>query len=102
MIADLKKLKTLKPKLDKRGSVALYEIPGREIEVGRKTIKLPDRKFKLQKYENSWRLYDNTTAARKEVARQATLSLPKHTPQGGTFVKFEKIGDAWRIQILNN
>lgn len=100
MIADLKAIGALKPTLDKSGNVATYEIPGRTVEAGRKTVELPKRTIKLQKVENSWRLYDHTTGARKEMLRQAKLALPEFEAVGGPFVKFEKIGDAWRIQEI--
>lgn len=100
MIADLKSIKGKTPTLTAEGRVASFQLEGGMIVNGQYNTKLPTRTLKFQKVENSWRLYDNTTAIRKEVAMQVTLPLPKFTPQGGTFVKLEKIGDEWRILIL--
>ncbi|MBT6157421.1 MAG: hypothetical protein HOL01_09680 [Planctomycetaceae bacterium] len=101
MIADLKAIKGKTPTMEAKGSVASFQLEGGMIVNGQYKVKLPTRTFKLQKAENSWRLYDRTTAIRKEVAMQVTLPLPKFTPQGGKFVKLEKIGDSWRILMLN-
>ncbi|GEM_PF-2551564 len=101
MIADLKAVKGKKPTMEAEGSVASFQLEGGMIVNGQYKVKLPTRTLKLQKVENSWRLYDNTTPIRNEVAKQVTLPLPKFTPQGGRFVKLEKIGDDWRILALS-
>ena len=101
MIADLKAITGQPPVLTDAGSVASFRLEGDEITAGRREVKLPTRTFKFQKVENSWRLYDNTTAIRKEVAKQVKLPLPEFTPEGGAFVTLEKIGDVWRIHILS-
>jgi hypothetical protein len=93
MIADLKLLETQTPKLEEKGTVAVFRIPVRDTEEpGRKKgIKLPDRVFKFQKVAGHWRLYDNTKGL-----RAAAVKFGKIPASRGTLV-MEKFRDHWRM-----
>lgn len=100
LLADLKTMQSLTPKMVNNGATAEYVIPGAEFPVrppnGPATA--PDRTVKLQKVEGHWRLFDNTTPARKTIAQQQTQPLPEI--KGATdqnFLILEKLGDGWRI-----
>ena len=101
MAADIKAMQKLTPKLSEAKDVAEYRIPGTTIEITKtQSVTTPERVFKLQLVEGSWRLPDNTTPARRVVA----LNLTKPLPAAGQFaaaaqekITFERFGDQWRL-----
>ena len=107
MKTDLALASELSPKMEDGGKTAVFEIAGGEAPYGRGTIPLPDRTFKFQLVEGSWRLFDNSTAIRKEIARQSALKPPAISSyQGssdkpdGEFITLERLGDQWRLGDL--
>lgn len=96
MIADYKLLESQTPKLQQKGTIAVFRIPrtgGREPGQS-KDVKLPDRVFKFQKVAGNWRLYDNTKGLRAAAAKFGKVPASK-----GTLV-MEKFRDHWRISGL--
>ena len=93
MIADLKLLKTQKPKLEQKGTVAVFRIRRKQAaEPGRKRgVKLPDRIFKFQKVGGNWRLYDNTRGLRAAASKFGEIPAVRET------LVMEKFRDHWRI-----
>ncbi|MDA1250565.1 MAG: hypothetical protein O2820_15215 [Planctomycetota bacterium] len=100
MKTDLAAISELTPKMEDGGKTAVFALAGGEIEYGRGKITLPNRTFKFQLVEGSWRLFDNTTAIRKEISRQSALSPPEFEgPEeiSGDYIQFERLGDQWRL-----
>ncbi|MBW3541531.1 MAG: hypothetical protein KY476_14785 [Planctomycetes bacterium] len=81
MIADLRALKDIQPKLDKNAALATYALPG-----GKEPIR-------LQKTAGTWRLYDEATAVYREISRLESLKPPATT----VTIVFERLGDRWRL-----
>jgi hypothetical protein len=97
IIADLKLLKTQTPKLEQKGTVAVFRIHRKEAaEPGRKRgVKLPDRVFKFQKAGGNWRLYDNTKGLRAAASKFGEIPAVRET------LVMEKFRDHWRISAAN-
>ncbi|MFM9963382.1 MAG: hypothetical protein ACKV2Q_19405 [Planctomycetaceae bacterium] len=100
MLTDIKAMQKLTPKLSDAKDVAEYRLPGTPIEINKQqSVTSPERVFKLQLVEGSWRLPDNTTTARRAVAQ----NLAKPLPAIGQFaaaqekITFERFGDQWRL-----
>lgn len=100
MLADIKAIQKLTPKLSEAKDSAEYRLAGTTIEISKTlSVTTPERIFKLQLVEGSWRLPDNTTPARRAVAQ----NLAKPLPALGQFanvqekITFEKFGDQWRL-----
>ena len=100
MLADFQAMRTLKPQISESKDVAEYRLAGTKIELNKtQSVTTPERVFKLQLVEGSWRLPDNTTHARLAVAK----NLAKPLPEGGQFaggpekITFERFGDQWRL-----
>lgn len=107
MKTDLALASELSPKMEDGGKTAIFEIAGGEAPYGRGTIPLPDRTFKFQLVEGSWRLYDNSTGIRKEIARQSALKPPAISSYesasdkpDGEYITLERLGDQWRLGDL--
>lgn len=107
MKTDLVLASELSPKMEDGGRTAVFEIAGSEVPYGRGKVTLPDRTFKFQLVEGSWRLFDNSTAMRKEIARQSALEPPSMSefqteseePEG-EYITLERLGDQWRLGDL--
>lgn len=100
MKTDLAAISELTPEMEDGGTTAVFALAGAEVEYGRGKITLPDRTFKFQLVEDSWRLYDNSTAVRKEISRQSALPPPKFEAPDeidGDYIQLERLGDQWRI-----
>lgn len=104
MKTDLALASELSPKMEDGGKTAVFEIAGGEAPYGRGTVSLPDRTFKFQLVEGSWRLYDNSTVIRKEIARQSALKPPPVSDfqtgseeREGDYITLERLGDQWRL-----
>lgn len=102
MATDIKAMQKLTPKLSEAKDVAEYRIPGTTIEITKtQSVTTPERVFKLQLVEGSWRLPDNTTPARRAVALNLTKPLPAPGqfagPAGQEKITFERFGDQWRL-----
>jgi hypothetical protein len=100
MKTDLVAISELTPKMEDGGKTAVFALAGAEVEYGRGKITLPDRTFKFQLVEDSWRLFDNSTAVRKEISRQS--ALPPVEFEGsdeifGDYIQLERLGDQWRL-----
>ncbi len=100
MLADIRAIQKLTPTFADEKTTAEFRIPGTKIEISKtQSVTTPERLFKLQLVEGSWRLPDNTTPARKAVAKN--LSNPLGA--GGQFaaveekITFERFGDQWRL-----
>lgn len=100
MLADFKAIRKLEPTFSDEKTTAEFRIPGTKIEITKtQSVTTPERLFKLQLVEGSWRLPDNTSPARKAVAKN--LSNPLGA--GGQFaaveekITFERFGDQWRL-----
>lgn len=100
MLTDIKAIQKLTPTFADEKTTAEFRIPGTKIEITKtQSVTTPERVFKLQLVEGSWRLPDNTTPARKAVAKN--LSNPLQP--GGQFaaveekITFERFGDQWRL-----
>lgn len=100
MLTDIKAMQKLTPKLSEAKDTAEYRLPGTKIEITKEqSVTTPERVFKLQLVEGSWRLPDNTAPARRAVA----LNLTKALPALGQFaavqekITFERFGDQWRL-----
>ena len=74
-------------------------LAGAIVENGRTTYQIPERTFKFQLVEGSWRLFDNSTNIRQEIARQSTLGPPDLDldPIKGEYIQLERLGDRWRL-----
>ena len=82
MATDIKAMQKLTPTLSEAKDTAEYRIPVITIEVAKmRPVTPPERVFKLQLIEGSWRLPDHTTAGRRAVA----LNLTKPLPAAGEF-----------------
>ena len=100
MKTDLIAISELTPEMEDGGKTAVFALAGSEVEYGRGKSTLPDRTFKFQLVEDSWRLYDNSTAVRKEIARQSALPPPKFEAPDeidGDYIQLERLGDQWRL-----
>ena len=100
MRADIQAIQKLTPKLSDSKESAEYRIPGTSIEITKtQSVTTPERVFKLQLVEGSWRLPDNTTPARKAVAQNMAKALPGLGQFNGVQEKitFERLGDQWRL-----
>lgn len=97
MVADLKLLQGETPKLEQKGTLAVFRIKRTQTnEAGRKKgIKLPDRVFKFQKVGGHWRLYDNTKAMVAAAAKAKVRTVPAVR---GMLV-MEKFRDHWRVSM---
>ncbi len=100
MLDDFKAIQKLTPTFSDAKATAEFRIPGTKIELNKtQTVTTPERVFKLQLVEGSWRLPDNTTPARRAVAKNLTNPLPA----GGQFaaleekITLERFGDQWRL-----
>lgn len=101
MLTDFKAIQKLTPTLTATKDTAEFRLPGTTIEITKtQSVTTPERIFKLQLVEGSWRLPDNTTPARRAVA----LNLTKPLPAAGQFaaagqekITFERFGDQWRL-----
>lgn len=90
MVADLKRMQSMKPKLVDNGNTAEFLFAG--------TDHIPERTVKLQKVDGNWRFFDQTTAARKAIAKQQTRPLREvNVIDDTTTLRMEKLGDAWRL-----
>lgn len=103
MIADLKAIKKQKAILKESDDVAIALIERGTVEIGdtvgtKRKLDLPSQRFKFQKVNGSWRLFDEGARAREELARLSKLT-PKEFKLTMTLV-FERFGDAWRIAEL--
>lgn len=104
MLADLKALQSLNPVMADNGATAVFAIEGAALAAPSQNgpKKAPDRTIKLQKVDGHWRLFDNTTAARKTLAQQLTLALPEVDPSSSNDVlTLERFGDGWRLAPRN-
>jgi len=100
MKADIKAIQKLTPKLSEMKDSAEFRLPGTKIELTQtQSVTTPERVFKLQLVEGSWRLPDNTTPARKAVAVNLAKALPPADPFASVQEKitFERFGDQWRL-----
>lgn len=100
MRTDIQAIQKLTPTFSDAKATAEFRIPGTKIELNKtQSVTTPERLFKLQLVEGSWRLPDNTTPARKAVAKNLTNPLPP----AGQFaaveekITFERFGDQWRL-----
>ena len=86
MLADFKRMQTLKPDLTADGKIAAFQFPAAEGQ--------PARTVKLQKdVNNCWRLFDDAPRVAKELTRQAPLK-----PRGMVkAVQMERVGGNWRF-----
>jgi len=101
MKTDLAQISELTPAMKDNGRTAVYALPGSEMKYGRGTITLPDRTFQFQLVEDSWRLADNSTAIRREIARQSALAPPELAAQDGNStdsIQMERLGNQWRLR----
>lgn len=100
MLTDFQAMRKLKPQISENKDSAEYRIPGTKIELSKtQSVTTPERVFKLQLVEGSWRLPDNTTPARRAVAKNLANSLPdaNSLPAGPEKITFERFGDQWRL-----
>ena len=100
MLADIKAIQKLTPTFSDAKATAEFRIPGTTIEITKtQSVTTPERLFKLQLVEGSWRLPDNTTPARRAVAKNLTNPLPAAGQFAGVEEKitFERFGDQWRL-----
>lgn len=100
MLADIKAIQKLPPTFSDAKATAEFRIPGTKIEITKtQSVMTPERVFKLQLVEESWRLPDNTTPARKALAKNLTNPLPAAGQFAGVEEKitFERFGDQWRL-----
>lgn len=100
MKTDLVAISELTPKMENGGATAVFALAGGEVEYGRGKVTLPDRTFKFQLVEDSWRLYGNSTAVRKEISRQSALPPPEYEGPdeiSGDYIQLERLGDQWRL-----
>lgn len=100
MRTDIKAIQKLTPTFSDAKATAEFRIPGTKIELSKtQTVTTPERLFKLQLVEGSWRLPDNTTPARRAVAKSLTNPLPAAGQFAGVEEKitFERFGDQWRL-----
>lgn len=93
MIADLKALDKLEPKMESDGSVAVFEKPFTGPGVPKKKKgPPPTQTLKFQKDGGNWRLYDNTTAMRK-----AAQGMSRKIASTSETMYMEKLGTSWRF-----
>ena len=100
MQADIKAIQKLTPTLTDGKLTAEFRIPGSKIEITKtQSVTTPERVFKLQLVDGSWRLPDNTTPARRAIAQNLLRPLPAAGQFAGVQEKitFEKFGDQWRL-----
>ena len=100
MLTDFQALRKLKPQISESKDSAEYRLPGTKIELSKtQSVTTPERVFKLQLVDGSWRLPDNTTPARKAVAQNLAKALPGLGQFNGVQEKitFERLGDQWRL-----
>ena len=100
MRADIQAIQKLTPKLSESKDTAEFRLPGTSIEITKtQSVTTPERVFKLQLVDGSWRLPDNTTPARKAVAQNMAKALPGLGQFNGVQEKitFERLGDQWRL-----
>jgi hypothetical protein len=100
MKTDLAAISELTPKMEDDGATAVFALAGAEVEYGRGKITLPNRTFKFQRVEDSWRLFDNSTAVRKKISRQSALAPPEFEGPDvidGDYIQLERLGDQWRL-----
>lgn len=100
MRADIRAIQKLTPSFADEKTTAEFRIPGTKIEITKtQTVTTPESVFKLQLVEGSWRSHDNTTPARKAVAK----NLANPLGAVGQFaaveekITFERFGDQWRL-----
>ena len=77
MKADLAQISEMTPTMNDGGKTAVFVLAGGEMTYGRGKINPPDRTSRFQLVEGSWRLYDNSTAIRKEISGQSALAPPE-------------------------
>ena len=77
MKADLAQISEMTPTMKDGGKTAVFVLAGGEMTYGRGKINPPDRTSRFQLVEGSWRLYDNSTAIRKEISGQSALAPPE-------------------------
>jgi hypothetical protein len=75
MKTDFAQISELTPAMEDNGGTAVFALAGGEMKYGNGT--LPDRTFRFQLVEGSWRLFDNSTAIRREISRQSALAPPE-------------------------
>jgi hypothetical protein len=101
MKSDLALLDGAIPKMEDEGKTAVFEIAGKAAEIGRTRykVKLPNRTFKFQLVEGSWRFYDHSPQLHAEIARQSALTPPdlRSRQFEGEYIQLERLGDAWRL-----
>ncbi len=100
MLADFQAMRKFKPQLSEKKDSAEFRIPGTKIELSKtQSVMTPERVFKLQLVEGSWRLPDNTTPTRLAVAKNLANALPDvgSFPAGPEKITFERFGDHWRL-----
>jgi hypothetical protein len=101
MKADFSLLADVEPSIEGDGKTAVFEIAGQDTEIGRTKykVKLPNRTFKFQLVEGSWRLYDHSTAVHAAIEKQSALAPPDLSGDAipGEYVQLERLGDRWRI-----
>jgi len=100
MKTDLAQISELTPAMEDAGRTAVFALAGGEMKYGRGTVTLPDRTFRFQLVEGSWRLFDNSTAIRREISRQSALAPPAFEGSDeitGDYIQLIRFGDQWRI-----
>jgi len=100
MKTDLAQISELTPAMEDDGRTAVFALAGGEMKYGRGTVTLPDRTFRFQLVEGSWRLFDNSTAIRREISRQSALAPPEFEGSDeitGDYIQLIRFGDQWRI-----
>lgn len=100
MKSDLQVIQKLTPTYSTAKDVAEYRLPGTKLPLTRtQTVTTPERVFKFQLVEGSWRFPDNTTPARRTVAQNLARTLPSLTQFPGVQEKvtLERLGDHWRL-----
>ena len=100
MLADFQVMRKLTPQISEKKDVAEYRLAGTKIEITKtQSVMTPERVFKLQLVEGSWRLPDNTSPARLAVAKNLAKPLAEvgQFAAGPEKITFERFGDHWRL-----
>ncbi len=96
--SDLAAARSQRPTLGEGGRLATFHLD-RTGSFRGQPLKLKPRELKFQKVNGHWRLFDNTTVIRKEVARLEILSPVVFASPRATLT-FERIRDHWRLVKL--
>ena len=88
LLADFQRMQSVKPELVENGQVAVFRLDAGQGRAG--------RMIKLQKFNGSWRLFDDASRVSQELVRQSQHKM-QNAP---TSVQFERIGGNWRFVEL--